>query len=186
MKSPIEPIAFLDRDGTLIYTETRGDVPAAINDVARMSLLPGVPEGCRRLKENGFRLVMVTNQPDVARGLVGQTEVEEINESLKRLLSLDLVLACFHDDMHNCDCRKPEPGMLLEGFARLGGDPGPSSVILGDRWKDVEAGRRAGISTVLLDGCYFERRECFPSFRCSDFEDGVTWAIENRESRFGK
>lgn len=186
MRSSIRGIAFLDRDGTLIETDVEGGKPIAINDVSRVQLVPGVRNGCAELRDHGFLLVMVTNQPDVARGVVSRETVQVVNEEIRGELDLDMVLACLHDDSDHCPCRKPAAGMLFEAAERTHMKLGLESVIFGDRWKDIEAGRRAGVSSVLFEGCYVETTECHPSFKCSVFENGVAWAVENMERRLSK
>src|SRR5262249_37557032 len=125
--------------------------------VADLVLAPGVEEACEALRRAGFLLIVVTNQPDVARGKRDRADVDAINEELRRRLGLDDVRVCPHDDADACACRKPLPGLLLEAAAdwRVRLD---ASVMVGDRWRDVEAGRGAGCRTVLLARGYDERR----------------------------
>ena len=115
----------------------------------------------------GFRLVVVTNQPDVARGTVDRGAVEEMNERLSRELELDDVRVCWHDDGDECDCRKPQPGLLIDAMRELGAESG-DCVIVGDRWRDVEAGRRAGCRTVLVGDGYGEHFPSAPDMRVRD------------------
>jgi D-glycero-D-manno-heptose 1,7-bisphosphate phosphatase len=100
--------------------------------------------------------VVVTNQPDVARGTCSRDGVEAIHAHLKAALGLDAVLTCFHDDADACRCRKPAPGLLLEAAQELRIDL-DSSFMVGDRWRDMEAGRRAGCTTFFIDWGYTER-----------------------------
>ncbi len=149
-------IAFLDRDGVLNRALlTRGSVPVPPHTLAELELLPRVEDACRLLRQSGFRLVLVTNQPDVARGTQTREAVEAINEWLAAELGLDEVQVCWHDDADGCGCRKPEPGLLLESARRAGVDLA-ECVMVGDRWRDVEAGRRAGCRTVLIGDGYGE------------------------------
>jgi transaldolase len=122
-----------------------------------LQLRPGVEEACRQLRAAGLPLVCVTNQPDIARGTVTMESVQTANAELQALLGLDAILVCPHDDTDDCDCRKPRPGLLLSAASILGIDP-TLSVMVGDRWRDVEAGRRAGCTTVFIDNGYHERR----------------------------
>ena len=105
----------------------------------------------------GFRLVMVTNQPDIARGRVGSDEVARQNSAVQCELGLDDVRMCPHDDADRCACRKPAAGMLLDA-ARDAGIDLAASIMVGDRWRDIEAGRGAGTRTVFIDHGYGERR----------------------------
>lgn len=145
---------FLDRDGVLNrVTVDEAGVPHPPATVAELELEPGAEAACRSLKDAGWLLIVVTNQPDVARGTVTVEEVDAINARLSELLPLDEILVCFHDDLDRCACRKPQPGLLFDATQRWDIDLS-SSVIVGDRASDVEAGRRAGCRTVLLDRAY--------------------------------
>jgi D-glycero-D-manno-heptose 1,7-bisphosphate phosphatase len=149
------PAVFLDRDGVLNRAFVVDGVPHPPASVDDLELLPGVAAACRRLHDLGFALVVVTNQPDIARGAVDPAAVDEVNDRLREWLPLDDVLVCPHDDADRCDCRKPLPGLILRGARELGVDLA-RSVMVGDRWRDVEAGRAAGVRTVFVDHGYAE------------------------------
>lgn len=146
---------FLDRDGVLNRVIVREGKPHPPSEAAELEVLPGVPQACAKLREAGFLLIVVTNQPDVARGTQERAVVEAINDSLRTLLPLDDIRVCYHDDSDGCVCRKPEPGLILEAAARWGIDLSQSYMV-GDRYKDIEAGYRAGCLTVLVGGGYRE------------------------------
>lgn len=148
---------FLDRDGVLVEGTEVDGVPTPTLHGGTLQLRPGVEEACRQLRAAGLLLVCVTNQPDIARGTVSIESVQAANAELQARLGLDAILVCPHDDADDCDCRKPRPGLLLTAANTLGIDPG-LSVMVGDRWRDVEAGRRAGCATVFIDNGYHERR----------------------------
>lgn len=148
---------FLDRDGVLNRAEMRNGTPCPPSNLAEFNLLPGVHEACSDLREAGFLLIVVTNQPDVARGTQRREIIEGMNQFLAETLSLDLVKVCYHDEPDGCNCRKPKPGMLLEAAEELGVDL-PASFMIGDRWKDIEAGRLAGCKTILIQSNYAERK----------------------------
>jgi D-glycero-D-manno-heptose 1,7-bisphosphate phosphatase len=152
-----QPAVFLDRDGVLnaaVIIEGRPHPPRSLAEVV---LLPGVEQACSRLRAEGFRLVCVTNQPDIARGTVTAAEVDVINEHISARLALDAVAVCPHDDRNLCECRKPKPGLIVDAAAALGLDI-ERSVVVGDRWRDVEAARRVGCAAVFIDHDYHEPR----------------------------
>jgi D-glycero-D-manno-heptose 1,7-bisphosphate phosphatase len=149
--------AFLDRDGVLNAAVVVNGRPHPPANVEEMTLLPGVEDACARLRAEGLVLVCITNQPDIARGTVSAASVDDINDRLRQLLRLEAVAVCPHDDADKCDCRKPQPGLILRSAADLGLDLG-HSVVVGDRWRDIEAGKRAGCPTVFIDHHYDERR----------------------------
>src|SRR3990172_6964226 len=105
---------FLDRDGVINRTIVRNGRPHPPSNLSELEILPGVPEALMRLRAAGFRLIVVTNQPDVARGMQTRETVEAIHAALKAQLALDEVRVCYHDDSDHCFCRKPAPGLLLD------------------------------------------------------------------------
>jgi D-glycero-D-manno-heptose 1,7-bisphosphate phosphatase len=146
---------FLDRDGVLndaVVVDGRPRPPASVADV-RISR--GVREACRMLREAGYLLIVVTNQPDIARGTAARDTVDAINDHLLRELALDAVCVCPHDDTDGCACRKPAPGLILNAADRFGVDLA-RSVLVGDRWRDIAAGTRAGVRTVWVQCDYRE------------------------------
>ncbi len=144
---------FLDRDGVLNRPLVRHGRPHPPASVEEFELYPEAPAACRRLQALGFVLVVVTNQPDVARGELDAEVVDAVHRELRRQVPIDGLYVCLHDDADGCGCRKPAPGLLLAAAADLGIDLG-RSVMVGDRWRDVEAGRRAGCRTVHIDRGY--------------------------------
>ncbi|HSS96061.1 MAG TPA: HAD-IIIA family hydrolase, partial [Terriglobales bacterium] len=105
---------FLDRDGVINRAIVRNGKPYPPSNLAELEIIPGVDSALRDLKARGFKLIVVTNQPDVARGSQTQNAVEKINHALSSSLPLDDIFVCYHSDENNCDCRKPKPGMLLD------------------------------------------------------------------------
>jgi D-glycero-D-manno-heptose 1,7-bisphosphate phosphatase len=176
--APLQAV-FLDRDGVLSRAIVRGGRPFPPRRLAELELLPGVPESCRTLKQAGFKLVMVTNQPDVARGLVTAEEIALMNSRVAAQLELDLVRVCPHDEGDGCACRKPRPGMLVSAAEELGVAL-PGSVMVGDRWRDVESGQRAGCWTVFIDQGYAERQPEQFDLRVSSLAESVEWILGKR------
>ena len=156
---------FLDRDGTLNLPVIREGKPYPPASVEEFQLYDGVVEDCERLKVAGYRLVIVTNQPDVGRGTQSRAAVEAIHARLvEQVPSLDVVKVCFHGgEAHGqpCGCRKPAPGMILEAAAELGLDLSGSWMV-GDRWGDIDAGHAAGCRTILISRGYSERAPSEP------------------------
>lgn len=146
---------FLDRDGVINRSIIRGRRPHPPNSLAELEVLPGVPEALCALKSAGFRLVVVTNQPDVARGTTPLAVVDSIHDRLASVLPLDAVFTCLHDDADRCDCRKPLPGLITRAVRELDIDCA-ASYLVGDRWRDIEAGKRAGCKTFFIDHAYDE------------------------------
>ena len=168
---------FLDRDGVLNRATVVDGVPHPPSSVAELELLPGVEDACRRLHEAGLMLIVVTNQPDVARGTQTIDEVDALNRELAARLPLDEIRVCPHDDTDDCACRKPAPGMLLDA-AREHGIELAKSVMVGDRWRDVEAGKRAGCKTVFVAAGYSERPPDAPDLTVRGLGEAVAWILD--------
>lgn len=169
---------FLDRDGVLNEAVMRDGRPYPPESADDVEIVPEAPAALEKLKSRGLLLIVVTNQPDVARGTQTPEVVEAIHQRLMRELPLDDVLSCPHDDRDNCSCRKPKPGLILEGAARHGVDAS-RSFLIGDRWRDVDAGRSAGCKTVWIDRGYHEREPSFPAgARVGSLTEAVTWILQ--------
>lgn len=168
---------FLDRDGVLIRNHVRDGRPHAITFGDAVEILPGVKEACAALAKLGYRLVMISNQPDVATGATPRIFVEETNARLAGELKLDDVHVCFHDDNAACSCRKPKPGMLLEAAKHLDLDLSRSFVI-GDRWRDMAAGRTAGCRTIFVNCNYREPMQEPVDVVVSSLAEAVQWIRE--------
>jgi D-glycero-D-manno-heptose 1,7-bisphosphate phosphatase len=167
---------FLDRDGVLNAAVVRDGHPYPPVSVDEVEILPGVEEACTRLRGAGFDLVVVTNQPDIARGTQTIEAVSRINDALLAAVPLDEVVICPHDDADGCDCRKPKPGMLVAAAQRRGIDLA-ASFMVGDRWRDVEAGRRAGCRVVFVDYGYDEELAHEPDIVVRDLGAAADWIL---------
>lgn len=144
---------FLDRDGVINANIERDGKPVAPTTFAEFRILPGVEDAARRLKDAGFLIIIVTNQPDLRTGLTQQSAVDAMHAEISRRLPIDAIKVCPHIDADQCSCRKPKPGMLLEAAREFGIDL-RSSYIIGDRWKDVAAGQAAGCLTFFVEYGY--------------------------------
>jgi D-glycero-D-manno-heptose 1,7-bisphosphate phosphatase len=170
------PAVFLDRDGVLNRAIVSKGVPHPPQTIDDFAILPGVEEGCALLQQASFRLIVVTNQPDIARGTQTLENVERLNNELRRRLPLDDLFMCPHDDHHNCACRKPRPGLLLAA-ARTHDVDLARSVMVGDRDRDVEAGRAAGCRTVFVDGGYGRAPSPPADLTVASLQAAVPWII---------
>jgi len=144
---------FLDRDGVLNRTDVRNGKPYAPERVEDFELLTGTYKAVCALKDAGYILVVVTNQPDVGNGKVERSIVESMNKMLMTWLPLDVVKTCIHKQTDGCSCRKPMPGMLLEAARELGINL-RESYMVGDRAGDIAAGKAAGCRTIFIDQGY--------------------------------
>jgi D-glycero-D-manno-heptose 1,7-bisphosphate phosphatase len=172
LDAPGRRAVFLDRDGVINRAILRAGRPHPPASPAELEVLPGVPAALDRLKSAGFWLVLVTNQPDVARGLQTRAGVEALHAILRARLPLDDIRVCYHDDPDGCECRKPAPGLLLAAAQAAHLDLG-ASFIVGDRWRDVAAGQRAGCQSIYIDYGYAEPQPHEPFLRAQSLHEAA-------------
>ena len=170
---------FLDRDGVINRPIIGDGKPYPPRSVAEFEILPGVDRACASLKSARYLLVVVTNQPDVGRGILKKEVVEEIHSAMIRRLPIDRVEVCYHAGAQfgeECECRKPRPGMLINAATALDVDLSRSFMI-GDRWRDIDCGKRAGCKTVFVDWGYNEELREEPDFRAANLLDAAEWIL---------
>lgn len=168
---------FLDRDGVINRCRVVAGKPYPPQNEQEFEFLPGVRSACNALRRAGFLLIVVTNQPDVARGKQTLEVVQRLHERLERELPVRQIRMCPHDDADQCECRKPKPGMLLAAAAEHEIDLARSFMV-GDRWKDIEAGRRAGCRTVWLQNPYDETKPSSPDLTVGSLAEAVIWMVQ--------
>ncbi|MEW6055576.1 MAG: HAD family hydrolase [Bdellovibrionota bacterium] len=154
---------FLDRDGVLNKTLIREGKSYPPGSLSAFEYLPGVIEAVESLRRAGFLLIVVTNQPDVATGKQTRSVVEEIHKKVREELKVHDIKVCYHVDEDRCECRKPKPGMLLDAAKAWNIDL-PHSFMVGDRWRDVEAGHAAGCRSIMVGRGYAGEKKAFPDF----------------------
>ncbi|RVT97486.1 HAD family hydrolase [Rhodovarius crocodyli] len=170
---------FLDRDGVL--NAARRDAkgrPLPPADAADLVILPGVPEACAALRAAGFLLIGATNQPDIARGTASADEVARMNRLVAEAVGLDEMALCPHDDADGCACRKPLPGLLTAAAATHGIELSASWMV-GDRWRDIEAGRAAGCRTAFVQAHYAERQPDAPDITVASLAEAVPHIVNS-------
>ena len=163
---------FLDRDGVINKPMVREGRPHPPGDIKDFELYEDVPDGCARLDLAGYLLVVVTNQPDVARRTQTRAAVEAMHRKmLDALPQIARVEVCWHAGTEwadPCDCRKPQPGMVLRAAKALQIDL-TQSFLIGDRWRDVDCGHAAGCRTVFIDRKYSESLRQTPDWTVQSF-----------------
>jgi D-glycero-D-manno-heptose 1,7-bisphosphate phosphatase len=170
---------FLDRDGVVNEPIVRDGkpYPPALDE---LHLVPHAAPSLEALHAAGYALLVVTNQPDIARGSRTAAEIGAIHARLADELPIDGFYVCPHDDDDRCTCRKPLPG-LIERAVRERGIDSAASFIVGDRWKDIAAGRAAGLTTIFIDRGYAERRPDPPAdVTLTSLEGAAAWIL-NRQ-----
>jgi D-glycero-D-manno-heptose 1,7-bisphosphate phosphatase len=175
------PAVWLDRDGVLVRAIERSGKPFSASMVSEMTLMGGAREACSILKEAGFKLLVVSNQPEVSRGTLKLSVLQEMNLWLLNQLPLiDGIYICTHDSEDDCKCRKPRPGLLIYSGSDHYVDLA-KSYIVGDRWKDISAGIAVGCRTIFIDHNYDEIRPLSYDFACRSLLEAVAWIVRDRD-----
>jgi D-glycero-D-manno-heptose 1,7-bisphosphate phosphatase len=171
---------FLDRDGVINRAVIRKGRPYPPATLEELKILPGVVDALARLHQAGYILIVVTNQPDVARGSQTREQVEKLHQALQAQLPLDDFRVCYHDDADACQCRKPKPGLLCDAASEWQIDL-TRSIMIGDRWRDIEAGQNAGCQTVFIDYNYVERRPVSYDQCVDSLAQAAEWILIHEE-----
>lgn len=181
----MQKAAFLDRDGTII--EDSGYV----HERDKVKFLPGAGPAIRLLNEHGFKVIVITNQAGVARGLFTEAAVQDINKYVSECLArekalIDMMYYCPHhadgtipEYTMACDCRKPNTGMIDAAVREFDIDV-KQSVLIGDKASDIEAGRRAGCLTILTTTNEVDREKAgvfSPDYVTTSLLEAVKWLI---------
>jgi D-glycero-D-manno-heptose 1,7-bisphosphate phosphatase len=167
---------FLDRDGVLNRAIVKNGKPYPPASMDELEIIEDVAEALAAFKNMGYLLVGATNQPDVARGTTKKEFVEAINIFLMERLPLLDIKVCYHDDADGCHCRKPLPGLILDAAHEYNIDLS-KSIMIGDRWKDIDAGKQAGCQTIWINRGYAEKAAS-ADFMTTSLLGAVNWMKE--------
>lgn len=151
----LQKAVFLDRDGVLNKTKALNGKPYAPKFFNDFFLYECAAEQLYRLKERNFKLIVVTNQPDVGNGITESSEVDKMHKFITDNLPIDLIKTCFHSQTFGCSCRKPSPGMFFQAARELRVSA-LESFMIGDRYSDIKAGNSFGCRSILIDRYYLE------------------------------
>lgn len=172
---------FLDRDGVIVIPHFRDGRSFAVRSMDDFHLYPDAQESLCLLKKEGFLLIVVTNQPDMGKGLISSEMMSSMNDFLFHHLPLESIKICPHSQEENCFCRKPKNGLLREAAQAFNIDC-TASYMIGDRQSDVEAGKSIGCKTVFIDlGYSSEEKPKDPDFCCKTLSEAVAWIVHNDE-----
>jgi D-glycero-D-manno-heptose 1,7-bisphosphate phosphatase len=174
--SAVRRAVFLDRDGVINQAIVRNGQPFSPSRVEELELLPDAREACELLKNNGFSLIVVTNQPEVSRGTIDRKSVEQMNQKISEALPIDRIEVCYDCD-DSSEFRKPNPGMLKRAAQALDVDLA-QSFIVGDRWRDVDCGHAAGCRTIFIDHGYAETLKKMPHHRAKDLLEAARIIVD--------
>lgn len=163
---------FLDRDGVINQAVVIQGKPYPPKDLDSLVILPGVVDALHALKKAGWMLIVITNQPDVAKKITTAEMVSSIHQRMAEQLPIDAFYTCFHVDEHQCHCRKPKPGALIEA-AQTHEITLSESYMIGDRWRDIEAGFHAGCQTFFIDYGYHEKQPTQMNFTVQSLQEAA-------------
>jgi D-glycero-D-manno-heptose 1,7-bisphosphate phosphatase len=169
---------FLDRDGVLNIPEFRNGRSYAPRRLQHFILYPEAPNAVLSLKKAGFMTIVVTNQPDVGAGLLDQSVVEAMHNQLRRTIAIDDIEVCFETQDQATELRKPDIGMLRNSASKWNFDLA-QSYLIGDRWSDVQAGLKAGCTTIFIDRGY--TKEQLPVEQAAtvfSLGEAVSWILQ--------
>ena len=170
---------FLDRDGVVNRGYLRDGKSYAPRETKDFRLLPYAAKSIERLKEIGFLVIVVTNQPDINNGLVSIDAVNGMHSLLRRKTQVDDIFLCPHSQDENCDCRKPKPGMLIKAAEKYNIDL-KRSFMVGDRASDISAGRQAGCKTIFINRNYREDGPLNPDFTAHSLRTATNFILNNK------
>ena len=175
---------FVDRDGTINV-----DVHY-LDDPDKFEMYPGVQIGMKKLQENGFKIIVITNQSGIARGYFTEEQLSHIHERMKQEfqmfnVTLDGIYYCPHHPNDECNCRKPNTGLFEKAIAEHDIDV-KKSYMLGDKILDIGAGKKIGVRTVLIPEPHVREDflsqknewEHHPDYIADDFKDAVEWILK--------
>ena len=176
-QNQLTPAVFLDRDGVINQALVRSGRPFPPKSIDELVITPEARSTFFTLSKAGYKLIGITNQPDVARGTQTREVVEQINALLLDQLPIEEIFVCYHDNNDQCNCRKPKPGLIIEAAQKYKIDL-KNSYMIGDRWTDVEAGRRAGCKTFFIDYEYNEiKLDITPDYIIKNISEVMKWII---------
>lgn len=171
-----DKVIFLDRDGVINFDAGKGDY---VRSHKQFEFIPGSPEAVKKLNQAGFKVVIISNQAGVAKGLYSEEDLNKITEKMIKGIEdagarIHSVNYCVHQDEDNCDCRKPKPGNIIKASRELHYDP-KNTFIIGDSRRDIMAGRLAGLKTIFVKSgnTKLEDLTVKPDYVAEDLKDAV-------------
>jgi D-glycero-D-manno-heptose 1,7-bisphosphate phosphatase len=155
----LKKTAFLDRDGVINNVIVKNNKVFSPRRFVEFTLTPNIARYIDRIKEAGYLVIVVTNQPDISRAKLNIHELEKMHNKIRNELDVDDIFVCPHDDSDNCVCRKPKPGMVIEAKKKYDIDLA-NSFLIGDSWKDIDAAKRSGCREILINASYNQDIDC--------------------------
>jgi D-glycero-D-manno-heptose 1,7-bisphosphate phosphatase len=171
---------FLDRDGVLNMPIKIDNLPKSPQTIEQVKIYGGAKDAINKLLEVHIIPVIITNQPEVARGNLKKDVADRINELICRECGITNIYTCFHDDVDKCECRKPKPGLLKAAALKLEINLN-QSYLVGDRWKDIESAHQVGCKAYFIDHAYEEKKPTKPYIRVNSLNEAVEDILFHRK-----
>jgi D-glycero-D-manno-heptose 1,7-bisphosphate phosphatase len=172
-----KPALFLDRDGVIIKSYTINGKPFPPRSLDKVLLLDDVVQSVNMVKNFGFEIVVITNQPDIATGKTTIEFLNQVHEIIKDDTGINKFYICPHTDKDYCNCRKPKPGLFIQAAKELDLDLSKSFMV-GDRWSDITAGQQAGCKNFFIDRGYAEKKPESPYIRVFSLLQAINFILE--------
>lgn len=179
VKTVLYHAVFLDRDGVLCRSIVHNGKSYAPRRLEDFILMPNSQHSVMFLKQFGFKVIVVTNQPDIGNGLVTLEVIKAMHLKLYAKTMIDDIFLCAHRQDECCNCRKPKPGMLLAAAEKYNIDLSKSYMV-GDRASDIESGQRAGCRTIFIDRHYNEARSVHADATVKSLQSAVKYILANK------
>ena len=168
---------FLDRDGVIVKSNVINGKPFAPTSLTDFRLLPNTSKNILLLKKYNFKVIVVTNQPDVAKGALSLNTLNKMNDLLYSKAKIDLISVCIHSDADNCKCRKPKNGLILNAAKKYNIDL-KKSYLIGDRKKDIDAGVASNCKTIFIDRNYKEDKPINYDYKVSSLQKAIFYILK--------
>lgn len=173
---------FLDRDGVINEVIVKNNVVFSPRTRDEFNINNTAAQAVLQLKASGYRVVVLTNQPDIRRGLLKQSDLDWMHEKIKMEVDVDDIIYCPHDDRDKCLCRKPKPGMIIQ-YAKKCKIDVSASYLIGDGIKDIEAANRAGCTAILMKRLYNKNVEC--DIKITSLMEAVDVILNHKRNVYG-
>ena len=172
----LSPAVFLDRDGVLSIPSVRNNKTYAPREFKDFKLYPGVKKCISRLRKAGYKLIVVTNQPDIGNKLMKESELKKMHQKIYKDLLIDEIFVCVHKQDDQCDCRKPRPGMLYSAIKKYSIDIN-NSFLIGDRSSDIEAASKVKCKSIFIDREYKEKYPSTQKLTVNSLNEAVDYIL---------
>ena len=174
----VNKAVFLDRDGVIVVPEFKNGRSYAPKTLKDFRFYKNTLKSITKLKESGFLVIIVTNQPDVGKKIVKKEIVEQMHKIITKKFNVDDIEVCYHTQKDNCKRRKPKPGMILDSQKKWKIDL-QKSYLVGDRKGDIDAAKSVGVSSIFIDHNYTENKPIDFIYKTDNLMSAVEFIVNS-------